>query len=87
MCTFHLLFHLPGIWHKEYMTLYNSLLLQTYHVILINICSLYTSSMPHYINHYSFCSDSPVLWYTKLIIKWTETLQQHHCWEHCHLHL
>ena len=35
MCTFQLLLHLPGIWHKEYMTLYNSLLLQTYHVILI----------------------------------------------------
>ena len=39
MCTFQLLLHLPGIWHKEYMPLYNGLLLQTYHVILINICS------------------------------------------------
>ena len=37
MFTFQLLFHLSGIWHKEYMPLYNRLLLQTYHVILINI--------------------------------------------------
>ena len=37
MCTFQLLLNLPGIWHKECMPLYNSLFLQTYHVILINI--------------------------------------------------
>ena len=87
MCTFHLLLHLPGIWHKEYMTLYNSPLLQTYHNILINMCSLCIFSMPYYINQYSICTDSPALWYTKLLVKWTETLHQHHCWEHCHLHL
>ena len=27
------------------------------------------------------------LWYPKVLVKWTETLLQHHCWEQSHLHL
>ena len=43
----------------------------------------YTFRMPPYIDQYSSCTDSPTLWYTKLIIKWTETLHQRHMY--CYL--
>ena len=49
MCIYQLLLHLAGIWHKEYMPLYNSTsLFQTYHIILIHkiLCFFYWQPCP-----------------------------------------